>query len=133
MSLKDALLKAGLKATKSENERARKPKKEQLGSEKHQYSRNFCEACNTTQPDVEKFDHRNRLIDAKWICSNCADKLEIVDDYRVTHQSQFAKQGKFRRQYGPTKKFPKNNVVKASGKNSTKSKTSPKKEENFNR
>ncbi len=108
MSLKDALLKAGFKSTKAQNDREVTYKKDLKNSEKHQFSRNFCEVCQTTQPDVERFKHRNRLIDAQWICCNCADKNEIHDDYRVTAQSDFSKARKYRRQYGPTNKLDKN-------------------------
>ena len=54
MSLKDALLKAGLQATKSQNERETVPKKKMKTSEKHQVTRNFCEVCDLIQPDVER-------------------------------------------------------------------------------
>ena len=105
-SLKEALQKAGLKSSKSENERKyRKDLKKK--SEKFQYTRNFCEVCETVQPDVEKFNHRNPLIaHAKWICVACADRYEIHDDLRLTNQSDFAKQNRYLREYGPTKKFP---------------------------
>ncbi len=102
MSLKDALLKAGFKGTKSENEREYKPKKDLKKSEVHQQDRNFCEICKNIQPDVERFKHRNRLIDAQWMCVVCADKNEIHDDFRVTQQSEFAKKKRYRRNYGPT-------------------------------
>ncbi|MCT4641517.1 MAG: hypothetical protein N4A33_04410 [Bacteriovoracaceae bacterium] len=104
-SLKDALLKAGLKTTKNENERKRKLKKDLTKSEKHQYQRNYCEQCHGTYPDVEKFKHKIYHIDAQWMCVNCADLAEIHDDCRVTNQSEFSKQGKYIRRYGPTKVF----------------------------
>ena len=107
MSLKEALLKAGFKSSKLENEREPKKIKDLKKSELHQRERNFCEICQTIQPDVERFIHKNALIDAQWICANCADKAEILDDFRVTHQSEFAIKGRYRRQYGPTKKFDK--------------------------
>ncbi len=102
MSLKNALLKAGLKSSKAQNERAFKPKKEKKNSEKHQEHRDYCEVCDCTQPDVERFKHRMPLIDAEWICVNCADKEKIHDQFRVTHQSNFARNNQYRRYYGPT-------------------------------
>jgi ribosomal protein L37AE/L43A len=107
MSLKDALMKAGYKSTKNENERQRKLKKEKSKVEKHQEHRNFCEVCEFIQPDVERFKHKNPLVDAEWICSNCADKNEILDDFRVTNQSDSARNGRYRRYYGPMKDFSK--------------------------
>ncbi len=103
MSLKDALLKAGIKSSKNENERA-KPKSIKSNTEKHQQSRNFCEVCELIHPDVERFKHRIPLLDAQWICLSCADKEMVHDKFRVSAQSQFAKQGRYLREYGPTLK-----------------------------
>lgn len=111
-SLKDALLKAGLRSAKVENERKSKQGREIKQSEKHQELRNYCEHCNCTQPDVEKFRHRSPFTDAQWICSACADKLEIHDNCRTTQQSEFAKNGRYRREYGPTLDLSKTQVVK---------------------
>lgn len=105
MSLKDALAKAGIKSTKAENDR--KFKKAKNKSEKFQETRIFCEICETTQQDVERYRHNNALIDAEWICSNCADKSSIHDDCRQTQQSTAARTGSFRRYYGPLKVFAK--------------------------
>ena len=102
MSLKQALLKAGLKSSKAENERVHKPKKEKTKTEVHQEQRNYCEICNCHQPDVERFIHKMPLIDAQWICVNCADKAMIHDNTRVTAQSNFSKNKQYRRYYGPT-------------------------------
>lgn len=102
MSLKDALLKAGLSSSKNENSRSKKLVKEKNKTEKHQEHRNFCEVCDTTQPDVERFKHKMPTVDAEWICSNCADKNEIHDKFRVTNQSEFSTSGRYRRYYGPT-------------------------------
>lgn len=107
MSLKDALLKAGYQSSKTQNERKKKLKKEKTKTEKHQEHRNFCEVCETTQPDVELFKHRNPRIDAEWICSNCADKNEILDDFRITGQSDFARNRRYRRYYGHTRDLDK--------------------------
>lgn len=107
MSLKDALLKAGLQSTKTQNHREKKLKKEKIKSEKHQEHRNFCEVCEFVQPDVELFKHRMPTIDAEWICANCADKAQILDQFRITNQSEFSKTGRYRRFYGPMKDFEK--------------------------
>jgi len=107
-SLKDALMKAGYKAKQQENERVKVEAikdKEVKQAVKHQEKRNFCEKCEGTYPDVEKFEHRNYSIDAKWMCVNCADIAQIHDDCRVTNQSDFAIQKKYIRRYGPTKRF----------------------------
>ncbi|GAB4018303.1 MAG: hypothetical protein Fur0010_19460 [Bdellovibrio sp.] len=101
-SLKDALMKVGLRSTKTENERLSKKGREVKLSERHQETRNYCENCNAVQPDVERYKHRSPFTDAEWICSACADKLELHDKFRVTQQSEFAKNGRFRREYGPT-------------------------------
>ena len=107
MSLKDALSKAGFKTAKTENERKQKVSKEKTKVEKHQENRNFCEVCEAVHPDVERFKHKNSRIDAEWICSNCADKNEILDDFRLTNQSHFSKTGRYRRYYGHTRDFAK--------------------------
>ncbi len=104
-SMKEALLNLGLKSSKSQNEREKRPAKSLKETEKHQQSRNFCEVCELVQPDVEKYKHRNPTIDAEWICAACADKNQILDDFRHTHQSDFAKKGRFRREFGHTKDF----------------------------
>jgi len=104
MSLKEALAKAGLKTTKSENERRQKALNK---NEKFQETRIFCEVCETTQQDVERYTHKNALIDAEWICVNCADKNSIHDDFRQTRQSHASKNKSFKRFYGPTKDFNK--------------------------
>ena len=131
MSLKDALLKAGLHSSKIENERQKKLKKEKTKIEKHQEHRNFCEVCETTQPDVERFKHRNPRIDAEWICTNCADKNQILDQFRLTNQSDSARSKRYRRFYGPTKDFSKEAPVesKSFSKPGAKVKTESKKRE----
>ena len=132
MSMKDALLKAGLKSSKVENERKQKITKDKTKVEKHQEKRNFCEVCEAIHPDVERFKHKNPRIDAQWICVNCADKNEIHDKFRVTHQSDFSKQGRYQRFYGPTEQIG-GNEWKAKAKRpdaskpqKTKSKSAPK-------
>lgn len=111
MSLKDALEKAGIKTKKSENQRKYKPKKEVAKVERHQETRIFCEVCEATQQDVERYKHKNRLIDAEWICVNCADKNSIHDDFRLTEQSHASKNRSFKRFYGPTKDFAKEKMI----------------------
>jgi hypothetical protein len=106
-TLKDALEKAGLQGTIKQNERAFKPAKKKQKVEKFQEQRNYCEVCFAIWPDVERYKHRNPTVDAEWICINCADKNEIPDECRMTNQSDFAKKGTLRRDYGATKKFPK--------------------------
>ena len=101
--LKSALLKAGFKASKSENERQkREPWLKAKKSVKHQEQRNYCEVCETIQPDVEKYKHRNPTVEAEWICVSCADKNLIDDKFRVTSQSDFSIKKTFRREYGQT-------------------------------
>ena len=101
--LKSALLKAGFKASKSENERQkREPWLKAKKSVKHQEQRNYCEVCETIQPDVEKYKHRNPTVEAEWICVSCADKNLIDDKFRVTAQSDFSIKKTFRREYGQT-------------------------------
>lgn len=127
MSLKDALLKAGLKATVAPNDRENKKPKHKKAIEKHQEQRNYCEVCEFIQPDVEHFKHRVPTIDARWICCNCADKNEILDDFRTTAQSDFSIQKKYRRYYGHTQD-PRN------FKTGTVTRTDkPDKKKNFNR
>ena len=107
-SLKDALKKAGLNSSRSENERDKRGKFEKVKkSVSHQQQRNYCEVCNSVQPDVERYKHRNPTIDAQWICCACADRNQISDNFRVTNQSDFAIKKMFRREFGPTKEFSK--------------------------
>ncbi len=113
MSLKDALMKAGVKSTKTQNMREYTgPKKEQKKSELHQQERNFCEVCQLIHPDVERFKHKNPTVDAEWICSACADREEILDQFRITNQSEFARVKRYRREYGATKDFSEVNYNK---------------------
>ncbi len=107
-SLKDALEKAGIKSSKRENERKRKPRASgrPTAIEKHQQQRNFCDCCKRTAPDVEFYKHNNPSIQARWLCIICADRHSIPDDTRQSNQSDFAMRETFRRRYGRTKKFP---------------------------
>ena len=104
-SLKDALKNAGFRQSNQENERERKAKFSKVkNSVNHQAQRNYCEVCETIQPDVEKYNHRNPTITARWICSSCADKNLIDDKFRVTAQSDFSIKKTFKREYGATRK-----------------------------
>ena len=102
-SLKDALQKAGFVATKKENERAKRPKKEVSQAQTHQEQRNFCDHCKNLYPDVEFYSHRNRSIEAQWLCLKCADYNQILDDFRTTAQSDYSIKNVFLRRYGHTR------------------------------
>jgi len=107
-SLKDALLKKGLKPTptpkppKAQNERPALPKKQVTDTMVHQTQRNFCEECQQIQPDVELYFHRNPTTQAEWICVRCADRLKISDNFRQTAQSDTSIRKMFRREHGQT-------------------------------
>jgi RNase P subunit RPR2 len=104
-SLKDALLKAGLKETpspKTQNQREALPKKKVTESVAHQEQRNFCEECQQVLPDVELYHHRNPTTEAEWICVKCADRLKIPDTCRRTAQSDTSIKRMFRREHGAT-------------------------------
>ncbi len=105
-SLKDELLKAGLKATtvpKAPNERDKIAKKKVTESIIHQEQRNFCEECQQVRPDVELYHHRNPTTEAEWICVRCADQLKIADTFRQTAQSDTSIKKMFRREHGATR------------------------------
>ncbi|MDH5581964.1 MAG: hypothetical protein OEY33_08645 [Bdellovibrionales bacterium] len=106
-SLKDALLKAGLKASSPQVLKKDKPKRHGPKNKvhTHQGHRTFCEVCNRTLPDVEHYNHRNPTVKANWICVQCADSHSISDNFRTTNQSEHSRQRIFRREYGPTKRF----------------------------
>ena len=105
-SLKDQLLKAGLKATqtpKAQNEREVIKKKQVTEAIIHQEQRNFCEECQQVRPDVELYYHRNPTTEAEWICVKCADQLKIADTFRQTAQSDTSIKKMFRREHGATR------------------------------
>ena len=104
-SLKDALVKAGLRSSKMANERTPAKGRPQKQSEKHQRARTFCEVCELDHGDVEFYKHRNPTIDARWICLGCADKHMIDDQFRTTRQSELSTKSTFKRFYGATKTF----------------------------
>ncbi len=104
-SLKDALLKAGLKETSKPsavNQREKLSKKQITETVVHQEQRNYCEACEQIRPDVELYKHRNPTTEAEWICVRCADQLQIADTFRKTAQSDTSIRKMFRREYGAT-------------------------------
>lgn len=104
-SLKDALLKAGIKETpkpSDPNQREKIAKKKVTEVIVHQEQRNWCEACDQIRPDVELYKHRNPTTDAEWICVRCADQLQISDNFRKTAQSDTSIKKLFRREYGAT-------------------------------
>jgi hypothetical protein len=71
----------------------------------HHHLRTNCEECERSTPDVEYYQHKNRSLDKYWLCVTCADKNNILDEFRQTMQSQHAQNKMFRRGYGPTKIF----------------------------
>ena len=105
-SLKDELMKAGLKATqapKSANEREVIKRKKVTEEIIHQQQRNYCEECQQVRPDVELYFHRNPTTEAEWICVKCADQLKILDSFRQTAQSDTSIRKMFRREHGVTR------------------------------
>jgi len=116
-TLQEALLKAGLVSKKKVEgsgrqgpQRQRPPQKEKksLGfiEGKHDHHlRTECEACKKSYSDVEYYEHGNKSLLEKWLCLKCVDYYKIPDGCRMTVQSQDARSGLFRRQYGPTKVF----------------------------
>jgi hypothetical protein len=105
-SLKDELMKAGLKATQSPkvvNERGPIKKKAVTEAIIHQEQRNYCEECQQVRPDVELYYHNNPTTEAEWICVKCADQLRIMDSCRQTAQSDTSIKKMFRREHGPTR------------------------------
>lgn len=107
--LKAALLKAGLvsktkqKEIRREDAKKRHVKKQRKTAHEHQL-RIVCELCNKTSPDVEYYQHTNKLVgNPKWLCLRCADDNQIDDTCRQTAQSSQSQTKLFRRQYGRTK------------------------------
>jgi hypothetical protein len=105
-TLKDALLKAGIKETakpSAANQREKLSKSKVTEVVVHQEQRNYCEACEQVRPDVELYKHRNPTTEAEWICVRCADQLQIADTFRKTAQSDTSIKRMFRREYGATR------------------------------
>jgi hypothetical protein len=111
MSLAEALKKAGFKSSQPQRKDPRKEprgtKDQAKGGKKihDHHQRTECESCHKTAPDVERYEHRNRLLDVQWLCVVCADNYKISDDFRKTAESNFSKRGIFTRNYGHTRKF----------------------------
>lgn len=106
-SLKEQLMEAGFRSNKMENHRESAKGRERKQAEKHQTTRNYCEHCGLIHPDVELYKHNMPTTEAEWICLGCADKLMIDDRFRVTQQSDVSKKKMFRRYFGATKDFSK--------------------------
>jgi hypothetical protein len=70
-----------------------------------QHIRTDCEACKKSAPDVEYYEHTNKRLSVKWLCVNCADNNNIMDDCRQTMQSEQSMRKVFTRRYGKTKIF----------------------------
>ncbi len=108
--LKQALINAGIvkqEELRKEVEREKVLKKHtQSGAHiREDQLRIVCDACKKSAPDVERYLHRNRLIEGKeWLCLRCADDYMIDDKFRTSAQSTQSKSGLFRRQYGRTHK-----------------------------
>ncbi len=105
--LKQALMNAGVISKKDiEREKVKKRHLSKSVKMRDDQIRIVCEVCGKTAPDVEQYQHKNRLIQGKeWLCIPCADEYCIDDQCRLTHQSSQAKSKMFIRQYGRTKKF----------------------------
>lgn len=107
-SLGDAFKKAGIQSSESEYDKKTGKKKSQDGNKSKFHDHHFrteCELCRKSAPDIERYDHTNKSIDATWLCIPCADRLQIADSCRQTAQSDFSMRKMFARQYGRTKKF----------------------------
>ncbi len=103
--LKAAFAKVGLFSSEKLKVKERKRKGVALDEERRGHAiRNQCGLCNAFAPDVERYEHRNKAIAAKWLCVKCADANNISDDLRVTAQSHDSHNGMFNRQYGHTRK-----------------------------
>lgn len=104
--LKEALMNAGLVSQKDiEREKVKKLHTKDSSKIRADQIRIVCDVCGKTAPDVERYMHKNRMIEGKqWLCIPCADENCIDDECRVTFQSSQSKSGMFRRQYGRTKK-----------------------------
>ena len=106
--MKKALMDAGLisKDKRREMERAKVRKRHLAKGKKmrEDHIRIICEVCEKSAPDLERYQHKNRMIEGKeWLCIKCADEYRIDDSCRLTGQSTHARTGVFRRQYGRTR------------------------------
>ncbi|MFH1652843.1 MAG: hypothetical protein ABIE74_02195 [Pseudomonadota bacterium] len=106
--LKDAFMKAGINPVKYETKEDKREKatksllKKSDAAIKKEHIQTICENCQKTAPDVERYNHRNRLIRGNWLCLQCADENSIDDSFRTTSQSTHSRQKMFRRRYGRT-------------------------------
>lgn len=107
MSLGDAFKKAGILSSEMKRKQAHGTKdKAKDGSKIHEHhSRTECEFCRGSAPDVERYEHRNQLLDVQWLCLKCADEYKISDDLRRTAESSSSKRKLFIRNYGHTRKL----------------------------
>ena len=111
-SLKEALLKAGFV---SKEKLAPKPRRQAVPAKKKtvgflegkhlHHLRTECEACRKSAPDVEYYEHSKKSLAAKWLCIQCPDAENILDNFRQTVHSEQAMRRLFQRRYGPTKVF----------------------------
>ena len=108
-SLKDALLKAGMKSSPPVSKRPKENQrtfiKKKTDDQRNQEQRNFCEVCETICPDVEYYAHHIPSLEARWICCRCADIKMIPDSCRTTAQSDVCRKGIFKREFGETKRL----------------------------
>ena len=122
-SLKEQLMEAGFRSNKMENHRTSTRGRERKEAEKHQTARNFCEHCSLIHPDVELYKHTMPTTEAEWMCLGCADQLMIDDRFRRTQQSDVSKRKMFRRYFGATKDFSKEEIRRPQGHHREKAKS----------
>lgn len=102
-SLKTALAKAGFETEEQNKVIERRPSKQPVSKEEEAHNiKAQCENCGKFSPDVERYEHKNKLVDGNWLCMRCADDNNIDDKFRLTAQSTYSKTGLFIRQYGKT-------------------------------
>jgi len=89
MSLGDLLKKAGLKSSDMKRKEAHGTKdKAKDGSKIHNHhNRTECEVCQRPAPDVERYEHRNRLLDVQWMCIVCADEYKLATTLDERHKA----------------------------------------------
>ncbi len=105
-SIKEALVRAGFESKEQKQVVERKLKKMPLSKEMEGHKMKAqCENCGNFAPDVERYNHTNRLVTGQWLCMRCADDNNIDDRCRMSAQSSYSCQGVFIRQYGRTMKL----------------------------
>ncbi len=103
--MKKALQKAGIFSSEQHKPKERQRKDVQLDAERKGHEiRTQCAHCEEFKSNVELYEHKNRAVQAKWLCVKCADVNNISDDFRMTTQSPDARSGMFNRSYGHTRK-----------------------------